>query len=210
MEKGLCSVVLVMRGCIVEEKRIAVSTPLTSEHNNSKPNRTHHWHIMEWFGIYIPNVFFVVRWNISEFGKSDKLNQYKINLHQSNLFFWVCFFCYITCICQKSDAEKVTVKGSHGDSSLQRESDSFRVKRTVSQQGTAVRSAPRGPTQNQTDQTLIVHTRTYTATKKKNRHHLVYRQVRRCGLERERGADEHNSRWPIAATHTMTVRRSKP
>lgn len=38
------------------------------------------------------------------------------------------FFMYMP----KSDAEKVTVKGSHGDSSLQRESDSFGVKRTVS------------------------------------------------------------------------------
>lgn len=36
----------------------------------------------------------------------------------------------------KLDAEKVTVKGSHGDSSLQRESDSFRVKRK------AVQSSP--------------------------------------------------------------------
>lgn len=34
-----------MQGCIVGWKRIAVSTPLTSEHNTSKPNRTHNWHI---------------------------------------------------------------------------------------------------------------------------------------------------------------------
>lgn len=33
---------------------------------------------------------------------------------------------YINMYMPKSDAEKVTVKGSHGDSSLQRESDSFR------------------------------------------------------------------------------------
>lgn len=39
---------------------------------------------------------------------------------------------YIYMYMPKSDAEKVTVRGSHGDSSLQRESDSFRVKRTVS------------------------------------------------------------------------------
>lgn len=44
-----------------------------------------------------------------------------------------CNFCiHIKMYMPKSDAEKVTVKGSHGDSSLQRESDSFRVKRTVS------------------------------------------------------------------------------
>lgn len=44
-----------------------------------------------------------------------------------------CNFCInIKMYMPKSDAEKVTVKGSHGDSSLQRESDSFRVKRTVS------------------------------------------------------------------------------
>lgn len=36
----------------------------------------------------------------------------------------------------KSDAEKVTVKGSHGDSSLQRESDSSRVKRDSSPEHT--------------------------------------------------------------------------
>lgn len=41
--------------------------------------------------------------------------------------------------------ERMTVKGSHGESSLQRESDSFGFYRTVSQQGTAVRSSPRGP-----------------------------------------------------------------
>lgn len=40
-------------------------------------------------------------------------------------------FPYVCVYMPKSDAEKVTVKGSHGDSSLQRESDSFRVKRTV-------------------------------------------------------------------------------
>lgn len=44
-----------------------------------------------------------------------------------------CNFCiHFKMYMPKSDAEKVTVKGSHGDSSLQRESDSFRVKRTVS------------------------------------------------------------------------------
>ena len=44
-----------------------------------------------------------------------------------------CNFCInLKMYMPKSDAEKVTVKGSHGDSSLQRESDSFRVKRTAS------------------------------------------------------------------------------
>lgn len=53
----------------------------------------------------------------------------------------------------KSDAEKVTVKGSHGESSLQRESDSFGFyNRTVSQQGTAVWSTPRGPTKTKKTQ----------------------------------------------------------
>lgn len=38
------------------------------------------------------------------------------------------------CLCQSQMVEKMTVRGSHGESSLQRESDSFGFYRTVSQQ----------------------------------------------------------------------------
>lgn len=111
----------------------------------------------------------------------------KMILWYSTILFWIissAWHCsrifnilYIYMYMPKSDAEKMTVKGSHGDSSLQRESDSFRAKRTVLWQGTAVQSTPQGPTkqqhintrgfhtQNQSDQQLYSNTnncKTYT------------------------------------------------
>lgn len=96
---------------------------------------------MERFGIYISYFSF----HQSELIRCEaallNLNKNNCkNLHPDGFLLYStfrpgarCILCvYIYMYMPKSDAEKVTVKGSHGDSSLQRESDSFRVKRTVS------------------------------------------------------------------------------
>lgn len=64
--------------------------------------------------------------------------------------FWILlwYFIGIFYVYAKLRCWKVTVKGSHGNNSWQRESDSFGVKRTVSWQGSAVQSAPPGPKQD--------------------------------------------------------------
>lgn len=77
----------------------------------------------------------------------------------------------------KSGAEKVTVKGSHGDSSLQRESDSFRVKRTVSRQGTAVQSTPQGPTKQKHINSKRFHTQNHTDHQLKS---YILQQKQQC------------------------------
>lgn len=106
----------------------------------------------------------------------------------------------------KSDAEKVTVKGSHGDSSLQRESDSFRVKWTASWQGTAVPCKPRGPKHQK-----ISHTKSYTQITH-NWNHIIknkktqeifwhdYTWVERHGLWIQvKEMQLHITLWPITA-----------
>lgn len=128
------------------------------------------------------------------------------------LLFLFFFFLNLICICQIKMLKKVTVKGSHGNNSWQRESDSSGVKRTVSWQGSAVQSAPQGPKQNTWAPEGFTHKNQTDYTRSNTDNNVIQTPLGRGGGPRAREGKRMQlsaTEWPITVKNTASAKRSQ-
>lgn len=176
----------------------------------SNPNRNHHWH--KWRDLaYTFQIFacsFKAEKNPHEFMRTSLRLLSSCDCLKCCCGVLVEAYMYMP----NQDAEKVTMKGSHGNNSWQRESDSFVVKRTVSWQGSAVQSAPQGPTQNTWTPEGFTHknqtSQIYTHLNTEN--NVIQTRLNQGGNYGSRGGDAaERHRVASHSQNTVNVKRSR-